>query len=1105
MPIGPTVVLAGQASGRPRVAGRVTDFRISDDGRRVYAATANGGVWYSSDAGETWSPLGGWGVSGTPPDVTVPSNVLACGCIYVRFDSGGNAGNDEVLVGTGELMPQLTSSLQGWPGGRASSVGVLRAVGPAGAGEFLQVWDIEGKNLAGRGIFRIVANPDETPPTTFVAATSAGLWTRTGGPTAIWSQVGVAPFNGAAGGALICTDAAWAKGQGATPTRLWVAVRDDAGGSSGLHVSQNGPAGPFTPVALGGLPATSRITLAVAPSDPSVVYALANGNNVWRIDGTTVTPMTRVPPNLLGGQDSYNQAIAVHPTRPERIVLGGATEKIDGQWSASLYLGSVTGPTAGSYRFGFTSTAATTTSDASFIGGGVHADVHVARFAPITGGGTEIWIGCDGGLFRSTRGDDDNRLVKNSFVGRNTGLAVLEPGYVATHPLVDGYVLAGTQDNGTLERVGDTVWRGRFLGDGGGIAFNPAAPHRFLRQYTQGTWNHEGLPGAVFTRPVLRSTGDSNTATGPEQTEDTNSTFYTGVDAVPFGAGARVAFGTYRVWFSSDWGRNWVTLPSFGDPMAIGSQNANSDAAVVSGAAPNFVASQIVAVRWASSTRLYVLCRQAVLRYDIAPDATAPSGFRATPTVLTRQAPHKCEDPQAAAAVVSPGQVLPAVGEWSDLAVHLPGRGPHGSFYVAATGHPATPTMDTLWWFDGTDRWIATKLRTDSVKGVPAPAYAVVVHPTDSNVVFVGTSVGVWKGTLDLGGPSWDWKPYCNGLPEATVQDLTTVNSGGVRLLRAGVQARGVWEVDLQAPGAPQTYVRVHGFDTRRATATLTDPAQPAPNSALSWHASPDIRVRPRRGSKPPNPTGLPWIGASSDPNGLWVFQTALHAKPEPLVKPDGQWTPLFEARLRANTSGNRVTAAIWRTIVGTGSSFPDAYADPWNTDTPGEADLFELIRDLPAPGGSPASIGLKPVNAKVDVLIHHRHVIPVAGANVKATLIRRDVSGTNAAAWANLAGVWTGPVQTLLTGGGAVPALTAGWSFADTAQPVRSPNAPVDARLPRAVTFDVDFTGLTPPARILLVAIVHSSADQVVLPGSQLQNLTLGTRFVAVRTVEIV
>ena len=47
VPIGPTVVLNGQAGGNPRVAGRTNDIRVSDDGARVYAATANGGVWFS--------------------------------------------------------------------------------------------------------------------------------------------------------------------------------------------------------------------------------------------------------------------------------------------------------------------------------------------------------------------------------------------------------------------------------------------------------------------------------------------------------------------------------------------------------------------------------------------------------------------------------------------------------------------------------------------------------------------------------------------------------------------------------------------------------------------------------------------------------------------------------------------------------------------------------------------------------------------------------------------------------------------------------------------------------------------------------------------------
>jgi hypothetical protein len=1104
IPIGPTVVLQGQGGGRPRVSGRVRDLQVSPDGRRAYAATANGGVWFTADGGDTWSPLGGWAVTGTPPNITGPANVLVCGCIYVRFDPGGNAANDEVLVGTGELLPQLPFGLSGTPGLQNSGVGVLRAVGPAAGAAFGQVWNLEGTNLAGRGIFRIAADPDQATPTTFVAATTSGLVMRTGAPAATWNPVPAAPFNTAAGASFICTDAIWVRGQGPTPTQLWIAVQDNAGGASGVWVSAGGTAGPFVPIALPTLAPGSRISLAAAPSDPTVVYALANGSLVWRIDNLLPTTVNQIPPNLLGGQDNYNQAIAVHPTRPERIVLGGATELADGQWSASLYLANVTSPAAGTLQFGFTSPPATPTIDDSYVGHGVHADVHVARFVPVAAS-TELWIGCDGGVFRSQNGDADNRLVKNSFIARNTGIASLECGYVATHPTVDGYVLAGTQDNGTLERVGDTVWQARFLGDGGGVVFNPVAPQQRIYQYIRGAWNGDSVPG--YVRPVLRSTGAARTANATEQGEDGASSFYSGIDAIATGpAASRVALGTYRVWYSANFGTSWQTLPSLTDPMALGSQNPNTDPAVLTGGVPDTVNGLVIACRWASPTRLYVLCLRAVIKYDFVADATVAIGFRVAPTVLTRRTPEKCEDPQGAAQVVSPGQLLPAAGAWSDIAVHDPNRGPHGSFYVAGTGHPNTPAMDTLWWFDGNNRWHATGLR-NLPNGILAPAYAVVVDPLLTNDVYVATAVGVWKGTFDQSGPAWSWQVFSNGLPEAAVHDLTIFRSGGVRLLRAAVAARGVWEVDLVSPAAPQTFVRVHTYDTRRhATVTLTDPAQAVPNTALSWHASPDVRVRPARGSRPPKPTGLPWVGNSPDAYALWVFQTALHGRPDLLCRPTSQWTPLFDARLRAATGGsNRITRTLWNTIVGSGSSFPNAYADPWDGAQPTEADLLELITDLPLPVGSAGSMAIRRVRARVDVLVHHRHLTPVNAADVKVTLTMRKVTGTQPLAWSVLAGGWAAPVQTFLRTGGAAPALPDGWTFADAATPVRSPSASIDARLPRSVTFEVDLRGFDAGDRILLVAVVHSTPDPVTLPNQTLETLVRTTRFAAVRSVEIV
>ena len=181
--------------------------------------------------------------------------------------------------------------------------------------------------------------------------------------------------------------------------------------------------------------------------------------------------------------------------------------------------------------------------------------------------------------------------------------------------------------------------------------------------------------------------------------------------------------------------------------------------------------------------------------------------------------------------------------------MHDPARSSHGSFYVTTTGR-SRPHRRWTRCGGSTARIAGTRRISETIatNGIPAPAYAVVVDPANRDVVYVGTSVGVWRGTLNS-GPKWDWQVLSNGLPEASVQDLTITIAGGVRLLRAAVTSRGIWELELPSDGTPRTFVRVHEYDTRRAgaPAVLTDPKHAAPNSALSWHASPDIRVRPRR------------------------------------------------------------------------------------------------------------------------------------------------------------------------------------------------------------------------------------------------------------------
>ena len=58
LPMGPGTTLRGLTDADPRVSGRVRDLAVSDDGTRIYAAAAGGGVWYSGDSGNSWLPVG---------------------------------------------------------------------------------------------------------------------------------------------------------------------------------------------------------------------------------------------------------------------------------------------------------------------------------------------------------------------------------------------------------------------------------------------------------------------------------------------------------------------------------------------------------------------------------------------------------------------------------------------------------------------------------------------------------------------------------------------------------------------------------------------------------------------------------------------------------------------------------------------------------------------------------------------------------------------------------------------------------------------------------------------------------------------------------------
>ncbi|HTY73507.1 MAG TPA: hypothetical protein VMI11_13945 [Actinomycetes bacterium] len=1102
LPIGPSVMVRGQASGDPNVAGRIRDLAVEPGhGLRAYAGSGSGGVWFTGDAGASWRPLDEWatstGVTGRL------ANAMATGALYVRFGAAADGSADEVWVGTGEgglwrdgrpsaLYPNNGGAL---PGGEVRGIGFLHATGPATGPATGSAWthvldgvvDISPNPLSGQVILRISgdpANSDLSKPLQLAAATSNGLYVLPAGGS--WTQQ--AGWTAGTPLDVVLTRAS------ANTLRIWVAV------AGGLYVAEfsGAPGTPisgsltFTPVPLPGpTPAPTgtsagqtiplgNVQLA-ASADGKVLYVLArrfartgkdadkmDPAQLWSVDataatdklGSAATAVSGLPSDLFGAsrdgdQSGYDMAIAVHPDEASRVYVGGSGATYSGQWNAALYRCEISGTTATPTR----------------IGSGVHADVHAIRLGEVVTPGTKrsVWVGCDGGLFRSDADGD-----ADSFTAVNDGLAVLEPGFVASHPTNPGIVVAGFQDNGTALRVGDTVWRQTFRGDGGGVTWDPAGT-RYMRQYIHADWS-SSTKGAVA--PVLRRgawTKTGSTLVTSESLEDGASQFYSGADSVVHGGLTHFAMGTDRVWYTTDWGGSWVTLPSATDPRAHDRPDLKQDVYNPSvpldankAPAPTYAdtvgstdscsstytgdaytGTGLLAVRFATppdsggthTLRVLALYPQGLGWYTGTRATSATGAFSwAKPSPSTPLIQQVFREPAAAdaAAMAAGGPLtsLPPGNGVSDLAVHDAGRGALGSCYVATTGG-ADAAHDTLWFFDGDGTWWACGVtrviagRT-SWTGSPssAPALAVEVDPTDSSTVYVGTSVGVLRGRLTIGSSggnptySWAWERITNGLPECAVQDLSVFASGGVRLLRAALQARGIYELDLSGPAVPLTYLRLYPSDTRRVLPSVVngDLLSGEPGSA-HWDESPDVVV---------------------------------------------------------DTSGTTWSAP------------------------PSEAALLGM---LPSPGerGARASVEVPGDTAAVHVLVHHRAGSAVAAGQVRVALLRHDLPDDGVVP---ISALW--PVLVSAAGSGTPPVtLPDGWTSASSAL-WQSPVADIDVRRPVAVTFSVDFSALS--TAIVLLAVVMSGTDQIsssdltlssTLTATTADQLVLASPHAGARTVE--
>jgi photosystem II stability/assembly factor-like uncharacterized protein len=513
------------------VTGRVTALAVDPrDPNVIYLGAAQGGLWKSNDDGASWTPL------------TDDQPSLAVGALTLDPQNP-----DTIYVGTGEPHASMDSYY---------GAGILKSTN---AGKTWQ--QLGATQFTGLGISAIIVHPSNA--NTVYAASSAavgpdgprlpsqGVFQSTdGGQT--WH--GLRVCNSCYGASDLIMDRS-------NPLVLYAAFW-----FQGIFKSTDG--GQTWQQLVNGLPAQDfqRIELAIAPSDPAVLYAgfdmsipgQYTGAQVFKsTDGGASWQQLRGAPNYCGGQCWYDNIIAVHPYNPDIVYLGGSANYISlPRWSIRQVIVRSTDGGSSWWDLSPNDTAART----------LHPDMHAIAFDAQNP--QVLWIGNDGGVWKSTDGG-------LSWINKNSNLATLQFIGVATHPTDPNLIFGGMQDNNKAKYEGAAVWEAMDAGDGGYAAIDPFDPRYFYgtRYGISFQRNDRGGTKPFNEWPVKTSGIDLND----------RSLFYPPFEVDPSTPGV-LYFGTYRLYRTANRGDRWQAIS--GD-LTRGGSHAGISTIAVSPSAPS--------------------------------------------------------------------------------------------------------------------------------------------------------------------------------------------------------------------------------------------------------------------------------------------------------------------------------------------------------------------------------------------------------------------------------------------------------------------------------------------------------------------------------------
>lgn len=505
--LGPAPITNGPYTGRvAAVAASRTNANL------WYVGGADGGVWKTTDAGSSWTPIGDF----------LPTT--ATGALAVHPT------DDKILwVGTGEANFAHHSRY---------GLGMAKTVDGGSS------WVVYGqREFAGRCVSRIQVDP-KSPNTLYASTTHAGGFLPkksaarrhpdANGPIGVfkstdagvtWTQLG-----GGLPTTVSVTDLVL---DPSNPKVLYAAVGDIFGDArNGVYKTSDG--GASWNKLSGGLPTSSvgRISLALAASRPSRVLAIvvrpssassgsASTRGVWLSDdgGASWADRTSAAGSFQATYGWYLSVAAIDPKQPDNLVLGGF---------------SIRRSTNGGVSF------ATRTTP--------HVDIHAFDFDAAG----RLICGNDGGVHVTSN-------LGDRWSARNDGLGLIQIyAGISLDPRDPQRVWAGFQDNGSCQRTSGKNWSRVLGGDGGHTGVDPTGTRVFVE--SQGTGNlYRSTSGGRFSRVRSGiSTSDRNCFLPPLAIDPTNP--------------LRMIYGTQRVYESQNGGTSWSPISgdlTGGSPAAI--------------------------------------------------------------------------------------------------------------------------------------------------------------------------------------------------------------------------------------------------------------------------------------------------------------------------------------------------------------------------------------------------------------------------------------------------------------------------------------------------------------------------------------------------------